>query len=129
MRGLSRKPQGWHPLLLALFTLVRERGILRSSQRVGSSEKLASLGPFIVNSSPLAMVMVGWVYLLSSSFSFPELLVGFPKAHPSHLLYFSGECVEDKVSEVRRGSLSSLCLSAPCRCPPSPTPGRGEVIG
>jgi hypothetical protein len=26
---------------------------------------------------------VGWVYLLSSSFSFPELLVGFPRAHPS----------------------------------------------
>src|ERR671921_1528262 len=83
-----------------------EGGMLRSSQRVGSSEKLASLGPFIVNSSTLAMVMVGWVYLLSSSYSFPELLVGFPRAHPSHLLYFSGECVEDKFSEVRRG----VCL-------------------
>ena len=27
---------------------------------------------FIVDSSPLAIVMVGWVYLLSSSFSFPS---------------------------------------------------------
>jgi hypothetical protein len=35
-------------------------------------------GTFIADSSPLAMVLVGWVYLLSSSFSFPELLVGFP---------------------------------------------------
>jgi hypothetical protein len=44
---------------------------------------------FIVDSSPLAIVMVGWVYLLSSSFSFPELLVGFPRAHPSLLLVLS----------------------------------------
>jgi hypothetical protein len=43
---------------------------------------------FIVDSSPLAMVLVGWVYLLSSSFSFPELLVGFPRAHPALLALF-----------------------------------------
>jgi hypothetical protein len=49
---------------------------------------LASPGTFIVDLSPLAMVMVGWVYLLGSSFSFPELLVGFPMAHPSLLPLF-----------------------------------------
>jgi hypothetical protein len=109
---------------------VRGRGILRSSQRVGSSEKLASLGPFIVNSSPLAMVMVGWVYLLSSSFSFPELLVGFPRAHPSHLLYFSGECVEDKVSEVRRGVCLPFAfrLRAGVRQVQPPRPTRGNRV-
>jgi hypothetical protein len=95
----------------------------------GFSRKGGFPRKFIADSSALAIVMVGWVYLLSSSFSFPELLVGFPMAHPSLLLYFSCECVEGKVSEVRGGSLSSLCLSAPCRCPPSPPPGRREVIG
>jgi hypothetical protein len=38
---------------------------------------------FFADSSPLAIVMMRWVYLLSGSFSFPELLVGFPRAHPS----------------------------------------------
>jgi hypothetical protein len=37
----------------------------------------------------LARVSVGWVYLLSSSFSFPELLVGFPWAHPLLLPLFT----------------------------------------
>ena len=49
---------------------------------------MASPETFIADSLALAMVMVGWVYLLSSSFSFPELLVGFPKAHPSLLALF-----------------------------------------
>jgi hypothetical protein len=44
---------------------------------------------FIADSLPLAMIVVGWVYLLSSSFSFPELLVGFPRAHPSLLPLFT----------------------------------------
>src|SRR5687768_931873 len=69
----------------------------------GFSRKGGFPRKFIADSSALAMVMVGWVYLLSSSFSFPELLVGFPMAHPSLLLYFSCECVEGKVSEVRGG--------------------------
>ena len=45
----------------------------------GFAGKLASPGMFIADSSALARVLVGWVYLLSSSFSFPELLVGFPR--------------------------------------------------
>ena len=67
----------------------------------------------------------------SSSFSFPELLLGFPMAHPSlYWLYFSCECAEVKVSEEVRGwSLSSLCLSAACRCSPTPPPDRREVTG
>ena len=35
---------------------------------------------------------------------------------------------EGEFSEVRGGSLSSLCLSAPYACPPTLTPGWGEVI-
>jgi hypothetical protein len=59
------------------------------------SGKLASPGTFIADSSLLARVFVGWVYLLSSSFSFPELLVGFPWAGLSAYPY-SPEYVEGK---------------------------------
>ncbi len=55
----------------------------------GFSGKLASPGTFIADSSPLTMVVEGWVYRASSSFSFPELLVGFLRAHPSLLPLFS----------------------------------------
>jgi hypothetical protein len=37
---------------------------------------------FIADSSLLARVFVGWVYLLSNSRSLLELLDGFPVAHP-----------------------------------------------
>jgi hypothetical protein len=44
---------------------------------------------FIAHSSLLARYVGGvGLYLLSSSFSFPELLFGFPMAHP--LLSFTG---------------------------------------
>jgi hypothetical protein len=48
-------------------------------QCVGGSGKPTSPETFIADSSPLAIVMVGWVYLLSSSFSFPEVLVVSPR--------------------------------------------------
>jgi hypothetical protein len=55
----------------------------------GFSRKLASPETFIADSSTLARVLVGSVYLLmSSSFSLPELLVGFPRAYPSLLALF-----------------------------------------
>src|SRR5919112_5855262 len=41
---------------------------------------------FTASSSPRAMVLAGWVLLPSSSFSFPGLLVGFPRTHPSLFL-------------------------------------------
>jgi hypothetical protein len=44
--------------------------------------------------------MVGWVYLLSRSFSFPELLVGFPMADPSLSPFFT-EYLEQLVCELR----------------------------
>ena len=44
---------------------------------------------FTASSSPLAMVLVGWVYRPSGSFSFPELLVGVPWTHPSLLPLFT----------------------------------------
>ena len=47
----------------------------------------------------------------------------------SHPLPYSPECVEVEFCEVRGGTLSSVCLSAPCPRPPSPTPGWREVIG
>jgi hypothetical protein len=42
---------------------------------------------------------------------------------------YSPECVEGELSEVRGGTLSSLCLSAPCACSTSLTPGWRELIG
>jgi len=42
---------------------------------------------------------VGWVYLLSSSCSLLELLVGLPMAHPFLLPLFP-KCVEEALSEV-----------------------------
>ena len=46
---------------------------------------------FIADSSLLARYVGGvGLYPLSSSFSFPELLVGFPIAHPSLLSLFTG---------------------------------------
>ena len=46
---------------------------------------------FIANSSALARVLVGWVYLLSSSScSLLELLVGFPMANPFLLPLLTG---------------------------------------
>src|SRR5919107_6126179 len=57
---------------------------------------------------------------------FPESLEG---AHPyirTPRQLYSPKCLEGAFSEVRGGTLSSLCLSAPCACPPSPTPGWRE---
>jgi hypothetical protein len=90
---------------------------------------LASLGPFIVNSSPLAMVMVGWVYLLSSSFSFPELLVGFPRptlltcsiSQASAWKIRSQKFAGEFVFPLPFGSVQVSAKSNP--------PGRREVIG
>jgi hypothetical protein len=48
---------------------------------------------FIADSSLFARVLVGWVYLLSSSCSLLELLVLSPWPTPSSHLY-SPECVE-----------------------------------
>jgi hypothetical protein len=46
---------------------------------------------FIANSSALARVLVGWVFLLSSSScSLLELLVGFPMANPFLLPLLTG---------------------------------------
>src|SRR5919112_2195007 len=58
-------------------------------ERRGSG-KLASPGTFIADSSALARVLVGWVYLLSSSYSLLQLLVGFTMAHPLLLPLFTG---------------------------------------
>ena len=79
-------------LSVFLLALIHRNAWNRNSQKFeafsGFSRKLAYPETFIVDSSALAMVRVGWAYLLSSSCSFPELLVGFPWAHPSLLPVF-----------------------------------------
>ena len=80
---------------------MRGREILRTSQRLGGSIGRGFTRKFIADSSALARVLVGWVYLLSSSsYSLLELLVGFPMAHPLLLSPYAPECVEEEFSEV-----------------------------
>src|SRR5215207_11777287 len=76
-------------LLRPLFGQSRKGNSPKFAAFRGFCRKLASPGTFIADSSALARVLVGWVYLLSSSFSFPELLVGFPRAHPLLLPLFT----------------------------------------
>jgi hypothetical protein len=62
---------------------------------------------FTASSSPLAMVLAGWVLLPSSSFSFPGLLVGFPGPTLPCCLY-SSRCVVEVFCELRpNGALGS----------------------
>ncbi len=46
-------------------------------------------GRFIADLSQLAMVLAGWIYSPSSSFSLPGLLVGIPWAHPFFFALFT----------------------------------------
>jgi hypothetical protein len=78
---------------------------------------LASPGTFIAASSPLARVLVGWVYLLSSYFSFPELLVGFLWAHPSLLPLLFPERVEEAFCELRLYGVLGSSLAGACIAP------------
>jgi hypothetical protein len=57
------------------------------------------------------------------------LSAGAPESSVVLAYAYSPESVEGESSEVREDPLSSLCLSAPCACPPSPTPGWREVTG
>src|ERR671920_1730586 len=64
------------------------------------------------------MVLAGWVLLPSSSFSFPGLLVGFPRTHPSLLPLFTGVRGET-VWKIGMGSEIGV-LQAAKRGPKSP---------